>query len=49
MEIEKFENVCEHPEKAKYIRVIHVSINCETIVIACSHCGSDLTEPEINC
>ncbi len=49
MEIEKFENVCEHPEEAKYIRVAHVSVNCETTVIACRQCGTDLTKPKIDC
>ncbi len=44
-----FEQVCEHPKEARYIRVVNLSATCETTVTACRQCGNDLDKPKTDC
>ncbi|MBB4117887.1 hypothetical protein GGR32_000159 [Mesonia hippocampi] len=44
-----YQDVCKHPEEAKYLKVLKATANCETTVIACRFCGKQLTEPKTEC
>lgn len=45
----RFETICEHPKEMQRVRLIETCATCETTVVHCRQCGSDITEPKTDC